>query len=484
MIEDLVTGLSVPTDLWIGGQWRPAEDGGRFEVLDPATARPIASVANGTVADALACIDAAEAAAPGWAATPPRQRGEVLRRAFELMIEREDQIAELMVRENGKARKDALGELRYAAEFFRWFSEEAVRISGEVRTAPAGTNQIMVIRQPIGISFLITPWNFPAAMATRKMGPALAAGCTVILKPASETPLTALAIADLMREAGVPDGVVNVLPSRRSGAVADAVLADPRVRKLSFTGSTEVGRTLLRTAAEQVISCSMELGGNAPLLVLEDADLDVAVEGALLAKMRNAGEACTAANRMYVHRSVAEEFTRRLAEAMGALSVGPGVEDAEVGPLVNQSSLDKVDELVQDAVAQGATVVVGASRGDGDGYFYAPTVLAGVSPTSRILDEEIFGPVAPVVVFDTDEEAVRLANRTEYGLVAYVFTRDLARGLRISEALEAGMVGLNRGVVSDPAAPFGGVKQSGIGREGGHEGLLEYTESKYIAVQW
>jgi succinate-semialdehyde dehydrogenase/glutarate-semialdehyde dehydrogenase len=484
MIEDLVTGLSVPTDLWIGGQWRPASDGGRFDVLDPATAQPIASVANGTVEDALACVDAAEAAAPGWAATPPRQRGEILRRAFELMIEREQEIAELMVRENGKARNDALGELRYAAEFFRWFSEEAVRITGEVRTAPAGTNQIMVIRQPIGIAFLITPWNFPAAMATRKMGPALAAGCTVLLKPASETPLTALAIADLLREAGVPDGVVNVLPSRRSGAVADAVLADPRVRKLSFTGSTEVGRTLLRTASEQVISCSMELGGNAPLLVLDDADLDVAVEGALLAKMRNAGEACTAANRMYVHRSVAEEFTRRLGEAMGALSVGPGVDDAAVGPLVNQSSLDKVDELVQDAISQGATVVVGASRGDGDGYFYAPTVLSGVAPTSRILDEEIFGPVAPVVVFDTDEEAVRLANRTEYGLVAYVFTSDLARGLRISEALEAGMVGLNRGVVSDPAAPFGGVKQSGIGREGGHEGLLEYTESKYIAVQW
>ncbi|MBC7290984.1 MAG: NAD-dependent succinate-semialdehyde dehydrogenase [Actinotalea sp.] len=484
MIEDLVTGLSVPTDLWIGGQWRPAADGGRFDVLDPATARPIASVANGTVEDALACVDAADAAAAGWAATPPRQRGEILRRAFELMIEREDEIAELMVRENGKARADALGELRYAAEFFRWFSEEAVRITGEVRTAPAGTNQIMVIRQPIGISFLITPWNFPAAMATRKMGPALAAGCTVLLKPASETPLTALVIADILREAGVPDGVVNVLPSRRSGAVADAVLSDPRVRKLSFTGSTEVGRTLLRTASEQVISCSMELGGNAPLLVLEDADLDVAVEGALLAKMRNAGEACTAANRMYVHRSVADEFTRRLGERMGALSVGPGVDDAAVGPLVNQSSLDKVDELVQDAISEGATVVVGAARGEGDGYFYTPTVLSGVSPTSRILDEEIFGPVAPVVVFDTDEEAVRLANRTEYGLVAYVFTGDLARGLRISEALEAGMVGLNRGVVSDPAAPFGGVKQSGIGREGGHEGLLEYTESKYIAVQW
>ncbi|EYR63792.1 succinate-semialdehyde dehydrogenase [Actinotalea ferrariae CF5-4] len=484
MLDDLVAGLTVPTDLFIGGRWRAAEDGGRFDVIDPATERTIAQVANGTVADALACVDAADAAAPGWAATPPRQRGEVLRRAFELMIEREDALAELMVRENGKARRDALGEVRYAAEFFRWFSEEAVRLTGEVRTAPSGANQIMVIRQPIGIAMLITPWNFPAAMATRKIGPALAAGCTVILKPASETPLSALAVAAILAEAGVPDGVVNVLPSRRSGAVASAVLTDPRVRKLSFTGSTEVGRDLLRLAADQVLACSMELGGNAPLLVMDDADLDVAVEGAMLAKMRNGGEACTAANRMYVHRSVAEEFTRRLAEQMGALTLGPGLDDVAVGPLVNQPSLDKVAELVQDAVAQGARVVTGGSRPEREGYFYAPTVLADVAPDARILSEEIFGPVAPVVVFDTDEEAVELANRTEYGLVSYVFTRDLARGLRISEALESGMVGLNRGVVSDPAAPFGGVKQSGLGREGGHEGMLEYTESKYVAVQW
>ncbi|WP_225754568.1 NAD-dependent succinate-semialdehyde dehydrogenase [Actinotalea sp. Marseille-Q4924] len=484
MLDDLVAGLTVPTDLFIGGRWRDAEDGGRFDVIDPATTRTIAQVANGTVADARACVDAAEKAATGWAATPPRQRGEILRRAFELMIEREDVLAELMVRENGKARRDALGEIRYAAEFFRWFAEEAVRLTGEVRTAPSGANQIMVIRQPIGIALLITPWNFPAAMATRKIGPALAAGCTVILKPASETPLSALAVAAILAEAGVPDGVVNVLPSRRSGAVAETVLTDPRVRKLSFTGSTEVGRGLLKLAADRVISCSMELGGNAPLVVLDDADLDVAVEGALLAKMRNGGEACTAANRMYVQRPVAEEFTRRLAEQMGALTVGPGLEDVAVGPLVNQSSLDKVAELVEDAVAQGAHVATGGSRPDREGYFYAPTVLSGVAPDSRILSEEIFGPVAPVVVFDTDEEAVELANRTEYGLVSYVFTRDLARGLRMSEALESGMVGLNRGVVSDPAAPFGGVKQSGLGREGGHEGMLEYTESKYVAVQW
>lgn len=484
MIDDLVTGLRVPTDLYVGGAWVAAGDGGRFDVTDPATGETIADVANGTVEDALRCVDAAHDAAAAWARTAPRERGEILRRAFELMTERAEQLAELMVRENGKALADARGEVRYAAEFFRWYAEEAVRLSGELRTAPAGTNRILVLRQPIGIALLITPWNFPAAMATRKIGPALAAGCTVVLKPASETPLTALALGALLTEAGVPDGVVNVLPSRRSGDVAAAVLADPRVRKLSFTGSTEVGRSLLGLAAQRVVSCSMELGGNAPLVVLDDADLDVAVEGAMLAKMRNGGEACTAANRMYVHRSVADEFTRRLGEAMAALSLGPGLEDAAVGPLVNQAAVDKVSELVAAAVDDGARVVTGGTAVQGKGFFYPPTVLTDVPPTSRILDEEIFGPVAPIVRFDTDEEAVRLANRTEYGLVAYVFTRDLARGLRVSEALEAGMVGLNRGVVSDPAAPFGGVKQSGLGREGGHEGMLEYTESKYVAVEW
>ncbi len=484
MTTDLVTGLTVPTDLLRGGRWVEADDGGRFDVIDPATAGKIADVANGTVADALASVEAAAHAAAGWAATAPRERARILLRAFDLMSEREKQLAELIVRENGKSFTDALGEVRYAAEFFRWYAEEAVRVAGEIRTAPSGANRILVVRQPIGIALLITPWNFPAAMATRKIGPALAAGCTVILKPASETPLTALAVGAILSEAGVPDGVVNVLPSRRSGAVAAAILADPRVRKLSFTGSTEVGRTLLKTAADHVISCSMELGGNAPLLVLEDADVDVAVAGAMVAKMRNGGEACTAANRIYVHRSLTEEFTRKFGEAMSALSVGPGMTGAAVGPLVNAAAVDKVEELVSDAVERGARVVVGGARGEGPGYYFTPTVLADVPVGAQITDEEIFGPVAPIISFDTDEEAVRLANATEYGLVAYVFSQDLARALRVSEALESGMVGINRGVVSDPAAPFGGVKQSGIGREGGHEGLLEYTESKYIAVDW
>ncbi|WP_225753083.1 NAD-dependent succinate-semialdehyde dehydrogenase [Actinotalea sp. Marseille-Q4924] len=484
MLEDLVEGLRVPTDLFVGGRWVAAEDGGRFAVVDPATGEEIAHVANGTVEDARRCVDAADAAAAGWAATSPRRRSEILRRAFELMTERGEQIAELMVRENGKALPDARGEVAYAAEFFRWYAEEAVRVSGDLRTAPSGANRIVVLRQPIGISLLITPWNFPAAMATRKIGPALAAGCTVILKPASETPLTALALAEVLADAGVPDGVVNVLPSRRSGAVAQAVLADPRVRKLSFTGSTEVGRTLLQLAADQVVSCSMELGGNAPLVVLEDADLDVAVDGAMVAKMRNGGEACTAANRMYVHRSVATEFTERLARRMADVTTGPGLSGAALGPLVNADAVQKVHELVEDAAARGARVLVGGRPGDGQGFFYPATVLADVPTGARILQEEIFGPVAPVVTFDDDDEAVRLANDTEYGLVAYVFTRDLARGLRLAEALDCGMVGLNRGVVSDPAAPFGGTKQSGIGREGGHEGLLEYTESKYVAVDW
>ncbi|MBK5250173.1 MAG: aldehyde dehydrogenase family protein [Actinomycetales bacterium] len=483
MLTDLVPGLMVPTRLFIGGAWVDAVD--TFGVVDPATEGTIAQVANASVADAIRAVDAAEAAAPGWAATPPRERAEILRRTFELMTEREEQLAELMVRENGKAFADALGEVRYAAEFFRWYAEEAVRMEGELRVAPSGANRIMVVRQPIGISLLITPWNFPAAMATRKIGPALAAGCTVILKPASETPLTALAVAALLAEAGVPGGVVNVIPSRRSGPVADAVLADPRVRKLSFTGSTAVGRKLLASAAERVISCSMELGGNAPFIVMDDADLDAALEGAMVAKMRNAGEACTAANRFYVHRSVAEDFSRRLGEAMSAQALGPGVDRSNaVGPLVNKAAVEKVVELVEEAVGRGASVLTGGDAPDRDGFYYLPTVLTGVAPGSRILEEEVFGPVAPIVVFDSDEEVLRLANATEFGLVSYVYTADLARGLRVSEALECGMVGLNRGLVSDPAAPFGGVKQSGLGREGGHEGLLEFTESKYIALSW
>ncbi len=475
----------VETELFIGGTWVPASSARRFDVLDPATGDVIASVADGGEADAIAAVDAAAAAAPGWAATPPRVRGEALRRAFELMTERADELAKLISLENGKAVVDAKGEVTYAAEFFRWFAEEAVRVDGSVATAPSGANRILVTRRPVGVCVLVTPWNFPAAMATRKIGPALAAGCPVILKPASDTPLTALAMAALLAEAGVPDGVVNVLPSRSSGKVVAAMLRDSRVRKLSFTGSTEVGRILLAQAAENVVNTSMELGGNAPFVVFADADLDAAIEGAMLAKMRNGGEACTAANRFFVEAGIADEFARRLAQRMSALVVGPGTDErTQVGPLVNEDTVAKVDALVSGALEAGASAVTGGSRPSGPGFYYPPTVLTGVAPDSAILREEIFGPVAPIVTFTGEDEAVRLANDTEYGLVAYVYTGDLARGLRVSEAIEAGMVGLNRGLVSDPAAPFGGVKQSGIGREGGHEGLLEYLEPKYIALDW
>ena len=474
-----------PTDLFLGGKWVPASSGGRFDVYDPSTGDVIAAVADGTVEDAIAAVDAADAAAAGWAGTAPRARAEILRSAFELMTARKDELVRLISLENGKALTDAAGEVAYAAEFFRWYSEEAVRAEGTVMTAPSGANRILVVQQPVGIAVLVTPWNFPAAMATRKIGPALAAGCTCILKPASDTPLTALAMAAILAEAGVPDGVVNVLPSRSSGKVVSAMLHDPRVRKVSFTGSTEVGRVLLAEAADQVVNTSMELGGNAPFLVFADADLEAALDGAMVAKMRNAGEACTAANRFYVEASVAPEFSRRLAERMAALRVGPGVdEQTEVGPLVNEDAVAKVDELVTAAVADGAAAITGGTRPDGTGWYYPPTVLSDVRPASAILREEIFGPVAPIVTFTDEAEAVRLANDTEFGLVAYLYTGDLARGLRVSEALEAGMIGLNRGLVSDPAAPFGGVKQSGIGREGGHEGMLDYLESKYIAVSW
>jgi succinate-semialdehyde dehydrogenase/glutarate-semialdehyde dehydrogenase len=475
----------VDSELFIGGKWVPASSGDRFDVRDPATGEVIATVADGGEKDAAAAVDAAAAAGPAWAATPPRVRGEALRKAWELMTARAGELARLISLENGKALVDAKGEVTYAAEFFRWFAEEAVRADGLVATAPSGANRILVVRQPVGVCVLVTPWNFPAAMATRKIGPALAAGCTVVLKPASDTPLTALAMAAILAEAGVPDGVVNVLPSRSSGRVVSAMLHDRRVRKVSFTGSTEVGRILLAQAADNVVNTSMELGGNAPFLVFADADLDAALDGAMVAKMRNGGEACTAANRFYVEQSIAAEFGRRLAERMAALRVGPGVEeDTQVGPLVNEDTVAKVDGLVKDAVQAGATAVTGGERPGGPGYYYPPTVLTGVAPDAAILREEIFGPVAPIVTFRSEAEAVELANDTEYGLVAYVFTGDLARGLRVSEAIEAGMVGVNRGLVSDPAAPFGGVKQSGVGREGGHEGLLEYLESKYIAVNW
>jgi succinate-semialdehyde dehydrogenase/glutarate-semialdehyde dehydrogenase len=480
-----LTGIDVPSGLLIGGEWGGGRGGSTFPVLDPASEEVITEVADGTVEDALAAVGAAHAALPAWAATPPRRRAEILRRAFELMTERAEPIARLMSLENGKSLRDARGEAAYAAEFFRWYAEEAVRIEGTVMRAPSGANRIVTLRQPIGVAVLVTPWNFPAAMATRKIGPALAAGCTVVLKPAGETPLTALAIAGILSEAGVPGGVVNVLTSSRSGATVSAMLNDPRVRKLSFTGSTEVGRILLREAAETVVSCSMELGGNAPFIVFEDADIPAAVEGALIAKMRNGGEACTAANRFYVHEAVAGEFTQAFADRLAGLVVGPGLEEStEVGPLVNQATRAKVAELVNDAADSGGKVVTGGRAPQRRGYFYEPTLIDGVPAEAAVLGTEIFGPVAPVVRFTAEDDAIRWANDTEYGLVSYVYTRDLRRGLRVSEALEAGMIGLNRGLVSDPAAPFGGVKQSGIGREGAHDGLLEYTETKYIATDW
>ena len=486
MTADLatITGIDVPTALLIGGEWTGGR-GGVLPVVDPATEEAIAEVANASIEDALDAVTAAQDALPGWAGTAPRQRGECLRRAWELMIQRSDALARLMVLENGKALKDAKAEITYAAEFFRWYAEEAVRNEGSLVTAPSGANRIMVQHQPVGVSVLVTPWNFPAAMATRKIGPALAAGCTVVLKPAKETPLSAFAVAEILREAGVPDGVVNVLTTQKAGPLVSAMLADPRVRKLSFTGSTEVGRSLLATAAQTVTNCSMELGGNAPFLIFEDADLDAALDGAFLAKMRNGGEACTAANRFYVHEAVADEFSARFARRLAELKVGPGLDDGtDLGPLVNEDTRSKVASLVDDAAKTGGRVVTGGHAPDRRGYFYQPTVLDEVPADAGILDEEIFGPVAPIVRFTAQDEAIALANGTEYGLVSYLYTRDLRRALQVAEALEAGMVGINRGVVSDPAAPFGGVKQSGIGREGAHDGLLEFTETKYIAVDW
>jgi succinate-semialdehyde dehydrogenase / glutarate-semialdehyde dehydrogenase len=479
-----IAGIDAPTGLLIGGQWSTGR-AGTLPVINPATEDALTEVADATPEDALDAVGAAAQALPKWAATPPRQRAEILRRAFELMTQRAEQLARLMVLENGKALKDARSEAVYSAEFFRWYAEEAVRIDGSLTIAPAGTNRIMAIRQPVGVSVLITPWNFPAAMATRKIGPALAAGCTVVLKPAKETPLTALAVAAILAEAGVPDGVVNVLTTTKSGPLTEAMLADPRVRKLSFTGSTEVGRLLLKQAAATVTNCSMELGGNAPFLVFEDADLDAAVEGAMVAKMRNGGEACTAANRFYVHDRVAGEFAARLTARMAALTVGPGLDDGvDLGPLVNADTRSKVAGLVDSATQDGAAVLTGGHAPDRKGFFYQPTVLDSVPAGAGILSEEIFGPVAPIVRFTSQDEAVALANNTEYGLVSYLYSQDLRRCLQVAEELEAGMIGVNRGVVSDPAAPFGGVKQSGIGREGAHDGLLEFTETKYIAVDW
>ena len=477
--------VSAPTSLFIAGEWRESADSRRVPVVDPATGGILTTVASAGPVEAISAIDAAQAAAATWAATAPRHRSDVLMRAYRLTTERADELARLIVAENGKALTDARAEVSYAAEFFRWYAEETVRVSGSWQTAPGGAHRILVTRQPIGVSVLITPWNVPAAMATRKIAPALGAGCTVVLKPAMETPLTALWLAAVLHEAGAPSGVVNVVPAAHASEVVPAMLDHPAVRKLSFTGSTEVGRLLLEQAGRRVLSCSMELGGNAPFIVLEDADLDVAVEGAMLAKLRNGGEACTAANRFYVHASLAADFGKRLADAMGGLKVGPGIEPGvQVGPLVTPDAVGTVTALVDDAVDRGARIQVGGRAGTGPGYFFEPTVLTDVGRDSRLLAEEIFGPVAPIVAFDDVDDAVRMANDTEYGLVGYVFTRDLAAGMRVAEAVDAGMIGLNRGVVSDPAAPFGGTKQSGLGREGGHEGLLEYTESKYIAASW
>jgi succinate-semialdehyde dehydrogenase / glutarate-semialdehyde dehydrogenase len=476
---------NVPTDLYIGGKWRKSSDNQRFDVIDPATEKPIASVASASVEDAKAAVDAASAAMEGWAAKKPRERAEVLRKAFDLILRDTERFAKLMTIENGKALADSRAEVAYAAEFFRWYAEEAVRNIGEVSRAPSSGARIFVQHKPAGVAVLVTPWNFPAAMATRKIGPALAAGCTVVLKPASETPLTMLALMPVMEEAGVPAGVINVLPSRRSGPVVDAMLKDPRVRVVSFTGSTEVGRKLLHAAADNVVKPAMELGGNAPFIVFDDADVDAAIDGAMIAKMRNMGEACTAANRFYVHEKVHDEFAKKLTARMQALKVGNGLDDGVMlGPLVNADTRDKVKALVEDAVGKGASVLTGGKAPSGPGYFYPATVLDKVPDSAKLLREEIFGPVAALQTFNSEDDVIKRANDTEYGLVAYVYTRDLTRGMRVSERLDFGMIGLNRGLVSDPAAPFGGTKQSGIGREGAHEGLMEFMETQYVSLTW
>jgi succinate-semialdehyde dehydrogenase/glutarate-semialdehyde dehydrogenase len=473
-----------PTQLFIDGTWRDGSHGG-FPVLDPATGEPLCEVPRAGTDDLHAALAAAAAAQPEWAATAPRTRAEALRKTFDLMTEHSEDLAYLMSLEMGKSLTDARGEAAYAAEFFRWFSEEAVRIDGTLRTAPSGANRILTFRKPVGVALLITPWNFPAAMATRKIAPALAAGCAVIVKPASETPLTALLIAKLMAEAGVPDGVVNVLTTDHSGELVSAALADERVRKLSFTGSTEVGRLLLGQAAERIVNASMELGGNDPFIVLDDADLDAAVEGAMLAKMRNGGQACTAANRFLVQEAVAEQFAKLMAERMGQLRMGPGTdEQTQLGPMINAKAVEGIADKVDRSVSGGARVLLGGSRPDGPGFFYPATVLGDVPRESAVATEEVFGPVAPIITVASEDDALELANASELGLTGYVYTGDLARGLRVCERLEVGMVGLNRGLVSDPAAPFGGVKQSGLGREGGYEGVDEYLETTYVATTW
>jgi succinate-semialdehyde dehydrogenase/glutarate-semialdehyde dehydrogenase len=473
----------VPTSLYIGGEWRAATGGGTLPVEDPATGRTLVEVADAQADDALAALAAAADAQAEWAASAPRERGEILRRAYEAIVAQSDELALLMTLEMGKALGESRAEIAYAAEFMRWFSEEAVRVHGRYMVNTTGAGRILTMRQPVGPCVFVTPWNFPTAMGTRKIAPAIAAGCTMVVKPAQQTPLSMLALAQILADAGLPGGVLNVITARRSGAVIEPLLRDGRTRKLSFTGSTEVGRTLIEQSAEQVLRVSMELGGNAPFVVFEDADLDAAVDGAFTAKMRNVGEACTAANRFHVHESVAEEFAAKLTARMAGLRVGRGTEpDVDVGPLIDSTQREKAAELVQDAVQRGARLALGGHALPGAGYFYEPTVLTGVPQDARVLAEEIFGPVAPIATFSTEAQALQDANRTEYGLVAYLYTRDLSRALRVSEGIETGMVGLNQGIVSNPAAPFGGVKQSGFGREGGFEGIGEYLETKYVAV--
>jgi succinate-semialdehyde dehydrogenase / glutarate-semialdehyde dehydrogenase len=474
---------AVPRGLFIGGEWRDASGGATLDVEDPATGEAIASIADATPEDAKAALDACCAVQEEWAAHPPRERGEILRRAFEKLTERADDLALLMTLEMGKPIAESKAEVTYAAEFFRWFAEEAVRIEGRFGTAPNGVGRLITMKQPVGPCYAITPWNFPMAMGTRKIGPAIAAGCTMVIKPAQQTPLSMLALAGILEEVGLPGGVLNVVTSSKSSDVSKPIISDPRLRKLTFTGSTEVGRKLVEQSAQGLLRTSMELGGNAPFLVFEDADLDAAVEGAVIAKMRNIGEACTAANRFHVADGVADEFASKLAEKLGSMKVGRGTEeDVKVGPLIDGTQRDKVAELVEDATEKGAKVLVGGSKRDGAGYFFDPTVLSDVRGDARLLREEIFGPVAPVIGFDSEDAAIAAANDTEYGLVAYVYTSNLKRAIRVCERLQTGMVGLNQGIVSNAAAPFGGVKASGFGREGGREGIDEYLSIKYVAM--
>jgi succinate-semialdehyde dehydrogenase / glutarate-semialdehyde dehydrogenase len=473
---------AVPHQLYIGGEWRDG-GAGTLPVEDPATGETLCEIADATNADADAALQAAHDTFQDFRNMAPRERGDILRRAYDLIMERQDDLALLMTLEMGKPIPESKAEIVYAANFFRWYSEEAVRINGRYSINENGKGRVLTMKQPIGPCVFITPWNFPLAMGTRKVGPAIAAGCTMVVKPAKQTPLSMLAMAQILEEAGLPGGVCNIITAKSSGAIMEPLIKDPRTRKLSFTGSTEVGRTLIAQSADQVLKVSMELGGNAPFLIFEDADLDLAVEGAMLAKMRNTGEACTSANRFHVHEAVAGEFAERLAERMGSLKVGRGTEDGvQVGPLIDDDQRGKVEELVEDARSKGAKVVVGGERSDGAGYFYKPTVLGDIPDGARMLSEEIFGPVAPVKGFESEDEAIAAANNTEYGLVAYVFTRDINRAFRVIESLETGMIGFNQGMVSNAGAPFGGVKQSGFGREGGPEGIEEYLETKYVAM--